>query len=109
MTSSMFPREHPADWNPQLCICEECGDWLQSSYPGEFVACDCGASFVDQTQHYSRYGGSVMPYEPDAEELLALYKEAWDAIPDSYLGLNAHAAIVAGDRIQQEAEDEEDN
>ena len=39
--------------------CGECGGKMQSTYPGEFSACECGKSFVDETRYYTRLGGSV--------------------------------------------------
>lgn len=48
-----------SDFNPPLCQCLICDTKLKSSYQGEFVSCECGESFVDQTAHYSRYGGSA--------------------------------------------------
>lgn len=37
--------------------CRKCGDWIRSTYPGEFVSCKCKAIYCDQTEWYSRYGG----------------------------------------------------
>ena len=51
------------DFNPILCQCESCDTILQSSFPGEFVACECGHSFVDQHDFYSRYGGLAKSVE----------------------------------------------
>jgi hypothetical protein len=48
-----------SDFNPEKSQCGICESVIVSSYPGEFVRCKCGASFVDQTYHYGRYGGSV--------------------------------------------------
>jgi hypothetical protein len=46
-------------FKPELCQCEKCETLLQSKFPGQFVVCECGESFVDQTKYYSRYGGYV--------------------------------------------------
>lgn len=43
--------------------CRKCEDLIQSSYPGEFVSCTCGTSFVDQTRHYVRCGGEAILFE----------------------------------------------
>lgn len=51
------------EFNPTLCQCTECETILQSKWEGQFVRCECGKSFVDQTRYCSRYGGSVLPVE----------------------------------------------
>ena len=48
--------------------CGECGGKMQSTYPGEFSACECGKSFVDQTRYYTRFGGAVKRPKPKTEE-----------------------------------------
>lgn len=48
-----------SNFNPVKCQCTICESVIVSSYPGEFVRCECGKSFVDQTIHYGRYGGSI--------------------------------------------------
>lgn len=48
-----------SNFDPSKCQCKICESVIMSKYPGEFVRCKCGASFVDQTHHYGRYGGSV--------------------------------------------------
>jgi hypothetical protein len=48
-----------SNFNPELFQCTMCESKLKSAYPGQFVGCECGQSFVDQTVHYGRYGGSV--------------------------------------------------
>ena len=61
------------DTKPFLPIPMMCGDCefpLQSTRRGEFVACPDHGNFVDQTPHYSRYGGFVVV---DRESLW----EAW--------------------------------
>jgi hypothetical protein len=50
-------------FDPELCQCTICEDKLKSAYPGQFVPCGCGESYVDQTKYYSRYGGSVASVE----------------------------------------------
>jgi hypothetical protein len=52
-----------SEFKPHLCQCAECDSVLQSAYPGQFVQCQCGMSFVDQTPHYSRYGGNARSVE----------------------------------------------
>lgn len=52
-------------WPPLVMMCKLCKDKLQSQYPGQFVECKCGASFVDQTPYYSRHGGEVVAYQQD--------------------------------------------
>ena len=47
------------EFTPILCQCRQCETKLQSAYPGQFVGCECGESFVDQTPYYSRGGGSA--------------------------------------------------
>lgn len=49
-------------WPQPAMICEQCDQILQSMFPGHFVMCGCGESFVDQTPHYSRQGGKVKPF-----------------------------------------------
>lgn len=46
-------------WPPPAMQCPECLQLLQSKWPGQFVTCFCGESFIDQTPYYSRYGGKV--------------------------------------------------
>ena len=46
-----------------------CGDVLQSRWSGEFVMCMCGSSFIDSTEHYSRFG--FTPWE-EGDELSPL-------------------------------------
>jgi len=55
-------------WPPKPSTVRCCGDTIVSSYPGEFVACKCGKSFVDQTPYYSRYGGTAIAEMPKEEE-----------------------------------------
>jgi hypothetical protein len=50
-------------FSPELCQCSICDTILRSEYPGQFRQCECGESFVDQTPHYSRYGGAVKSVE----------------------------------------------
>lgn len=52
-------------WPPSKMMCKICKTELQSQYPGHFVGCKCGASFVDQTPYYSRYGGEVVEFSED--------------------------------------------
>lgn len=48
-----------SNFNPEIFQCTDCEGTMRSSYPGQFVRCSCGNSFVDQTMHYGRYGGSA--------------------------------------------------
>lgn len=59
-------------FKPMLMMCgaEDCGEPLQSRYPGHFVACSEHSSYVDQTVSYDRYGGVV---EVDVDAM----QEAW--------------------------------
>jgi len=47
--------------------CGTCLEVLQSKWSGHFDSCFCGDSFVDQTYHYSRYGGNVEPLRKETE------------------------------------------
>lgn len=49
-------------FTPALLMCgmPDCEYPLQSSYPGQFVACPIHGSYVDQTSHYTRVGGAVV-------------------------------------------------
>lgn len=49
-------------FQPSEYECLECKDKIHSSYPGEFVMCSCGKSFVDQTEYYTRCGGLTVRY-----------------------------------------------
>lgn len=49
-----------SEFNPILCQCRTCETKLQSATPGQFVSCECGDSFVDQTPYYSRWGGNAV-------------------------------------------------
>ncbi len=52
--------------------CLRCGDIIQSRWSGEWVPCMCGATFVDSTEFYTRYGYS--PWEDDESEELSPYE-----------------------------------
>lgn len=41
----------------QPVMCRKCCTMIWSDRSGEFVSCECGAIYVDQTPHYARYGG----------------------------------------------------
>ena len=61
-------------FNPETCQCPKCETVLRSKYPGHFMSCECGDSFVDQTSYYSRYGGSVQSLEDLIhEDFLRIY------------------------------------
>ena len=52
--------------------CNLCQSPISSSYSGQFVQCECGVSFVDQTSHYMRAGGhTVLDYRPIAKEIIS--------------------------------------
>ncbi len=40
-------------------ICVYCESIVQSKYPGQFIRCKCGKSFVDETHYYCRSGGEI--------------------------------------------------
>jgi hypothetical protein len=39
--------------------CKKCGDLIVSTYCHDFVACSCGAIFVDGGREYLRRGGDL--------------------------------------------------
>ena len=41
--------------------CAKCGDLLHSKHVHDFVACSCGAVFVDGGDEYCRVGGNGYP------------------------------------------------
>lgn len=49
------------EFKPIQYLCECRKEVLQSKYEGEFVSCSCNKCFVDQTRHYTRGGGYVVP------------------------------------------------
>lgn len=47
------------EFEPQIeVICLKCATIIFSTYSGEFVRCECGACFVDETEYYHRLGGN---------------------------------------------------
>ena len=40
--------------------CSNCRDIISSKFPGDFVSCKCGQSYVDETFEYVRLGGLIM-------------------------------------------------
>jgi len=38
--------------------CKKCGDVIFSKRSGQFVSCACHSCFIDETEHYCRYGGN---------------------------------------------------
>lgn len=48
--------------------CKACDDLIWSRYEGEYVACKCGKSAIDQTAYYTRGLGSVR-LEPEENNL----------------------------------------
>lgn len=52
------------EWNEMKNIveCRVCGARISSSYPGEWVKCDCEWDhmiYIDQTEYYTRLGGDM--------------------------------------------------
>lgn len=41
-----------------LILCNHCKTLLMSKYSGQYLSCTCGKCMVDQTEHYTRYGGA---------------------------------------------------
>ena len=66
------PKEMKKKWEPTKYKCVKCEDVIFSEWPGQFVACTCGATFVDQTEHYTRMGSlpgkGIVPLEEKEEE-----------------------------------------
>jgi hypothetical protein len=62
MSNAIFKRSEVKDWNPTKYISLCCKTVIWSSYPGEWKACTCGKSFVDETNYYARLGGTVEEY-----------------------------------------------
>jgi len=56
-------------FTPHEYECQECKGKMHSTYSGEYVRCNCGKSFVDETEYYARLGGNLMP------KFLGEYKE----------------------------------
>lgn len=48
--------------NPSVYQCTVCKDKVYSRYNGEFASCQCGATAVDQTAHYTRVIGLTNEY-----------------------------------------------
>lgn len=46
-----------------ICKCLRCEDEIRSAYPGNFVRCKCGESFVDWNGYYIRCGGAISVLE----------------------------------------------
>jgi hypothetical protein len=49
-------------FTPHPYQCQDCNDIIQSTHSGEWVACKCGKSFVDETEYYVRVGSNAQPY-----------------------------------------------
>lgn len=49
----------PKEFRPTPIKCRQCGDIIQSKYPGQFVWCSCGETGVDQTEYYKRIIGNI--------------------------------------------------
>lgn len=50
-------------FTPTKYLATCCGSIIFSEYSGQFKSCQCGKSFVDQTEYYVRMGGTVEDYE----------------------------------------------
>ena len=48
-------------FEPELYFCGICNGKMKSAWQGQFVRCECGESFVDQTNYYYRWGGKATP------------------------------------------------
>ena len=48
--------------------CRKCGDIVESKHVHDFVACGCGAIFVDGGNQYWRWGGTPEDFERVWEE-----------------------------------------
>ena len=51
-------------WTDELMVveCAICHKQISSSYPGEWVKCDCPMDeciYIDQTEYYTRLGGDL--------------------------------------------------
>jgi hypothetical protein len=93
----------PRPFTPMLMKCSKCEDPLQSSRPGEYVGCSCGASAVDQTGYYDRYLG-VPVVDRDAMQ------EAWECALESEVPHveDDHTLLVwAAEMAEEWGEDDE--
>lgn len=45
-----------------------CNTVIWSEHSGQFKSCQCGKSFVDQTEYYVRLGGTVTQLEDGNEK-----------------------------------------
>jgi hypothetical protein len=93
-----------SDFNPEKSQCGICESVIVSSYPGQFVRCKCGASFVDQTYHYSRYGGAVQSLPDnilkDLKALTGIGYEKDDVL--AVLEDVAHFVFIPNEAVQRE-------
>lgn len=48
-------------FSPFVYVCQSCHQQIFSRFSGEFVQCECGKSYVDQTKYYIRVGGNAKP------------------------------------------------
>jgi hypothetical protein len=55
----MVDMKNKIEFKPNKYIAKCCKSILQSKYPGQFVSCSCGESFIDETEYYVRGGGDV--------------------------------------------------
>lgn len=92
------------NFNPEKAQCGICESVMVSSYPGEFVRCKCGASFVDQTHYYGRYGGVVQSLSgnilKDLKVITGLGYEKEDVL--ALLEEFAHLVFTPNEAVQRE-------
>ena len=50
------------------CVCNKCGDIIQSMHRHDFVQCKCGLSFVDGGDMYLRCGGYITVLEDNLDK-----------------------------------------
>jgi hypothetical protein len=68
-------------FTPTKYVATCCNSIIFSEYSGQFKSCQCGKSFVDQTEYYVRIGGTVEDCRnvskilEDAEELSKLSED----------------------------------
>jgi hypothetical protein len=55
--------------------CKRCGDEIESRHRHDWVACRCGAIFVDGGTSYRRAGGAVDAFEDLLEEIPAVDRD----------------------------------
>jgi len=67
--NNLSSQKTTAPWESKTKVrCRKCDDVIWSKFAGQFVMCKCGSIYVDQTPHYSRYGGDPTLFEYIEEE-----------------------------------------